>query len=203
MAHKTLNTSWMMLKKHFKKIDGKNLSLSHAKTTPKLLEEQQKVATDNFDWALYCGLHDDLREHGIIDEKKAILHYAKYGKKEGRVTSFPALLKKYGLEKINLPRDFTLAQFAELNDLELMVSAKKIENFLATDEPEPIRISEFDPVNSQFYLELGQTYEVSGKKEKAYRCYIFSNYFVRNAIALEHMGNRYFERGDQYGTGRN
>ncbi|MBK8815441.1 MAG: glycosyltransferase [Methylococcaceae bacterium] len=154
------------------------------------------VMDSHFDWILYCMLHGDLRDHGILDEKKAALHFVKHGKKEGRVASISDLFKRYGLEKISLPDDFSLQQFAELNELELISAWKKLEKFLNSETAEFIKISALDYENSKFFLELAQSYELSEKKEKAYQCYIYSNYFKPSSSALEHIGNWHMSKGE-------
>ncbi len=195
MANKSLYNSWAMLTKHFNKTLSKNISLGQVTQNTKL--NKDLLATPkNFDWALYCSLHDDLRDHGISDEKKAVLHYAKHGKREGRVSSISDLFNRYELAKISIPRDFRLEQFAELNQLELMAAGKKLEKFLNSEKSEFIKISPIDDENSKFFLEMAIVYDHSDKKEKAYQCYIYSNYFKPNSNALEHMGNWHLNKGD-------
>ena len=136
-----------------------------------------------------------------MDEKKAALHFVRHGKKEGRVASISDLFKRYGLEKISLPRDFSLEQFAELNELELMSAWKKLEKFLNSETLEFIKISHSDSENSKFFLELAISYELSDKKEQAYQGYIYSNYFKPNSSALEHIGNWHLNRGEYEAAG--
>lgn len=43
-----------------------------------------KLVPPDFDWKIYLEINDDLIEAGINDETKAIYHWHKYGKSEGR-----------------------------------------------------------------------------------------------------------------------
>ena len=118
MTNKSLDNTWAMLRKHLKITASKFTPLSQPKKNSKT-DDNHIVIDSHFDWVLYCMLHDDLRDHDILDEKKAALHFVKHGKKEGRVASISDLFKRYGLEKITLPYNFSLEQFAKLNELEL------------------------------------------------------------------------------------
>lgn len=207
MGKQSLHSQWATVAKRFKKNDHKQEPvtvtepLAQANKADKKADKkaEKKTRKEVFDWVLYCGLNADLVENGIKDEKKAQQHYEKHGKQEGRTATLSRWLKNYGFEKSCFPPDFSLKLFAELNDVKLLEAVEALEKFLKAEKPAVIKVSSDKNENAQCFLELGKHYDVAGKPEKAYACYMYSNYFQANGAALEHLGNILFSRGDYKG----
>jgi len=51
----------------------------------KLLQLIKPMKKISFDWKFYIETHKDLREAGIDTEEKAIAHWKKFGRREGRI----------------------------------------------------------------------------------------------------------------------
>ncbi|MGR8933314.1 MAG: tetratricopeptide repeat-containing glycosyltransferase family protein [Gammaproteobacteria bacterium] len=210
MGKQSLHSQWTMVAKRFRKAGQKQqepvaapestakAKIADKKTAKKT--DKDKTRKEKFDWVLYCGLYADLVENGITDEKKAVLHFEKHGKQEARITTLSRWLKNYGFEKSCFPPDFSLQRFAELNDVKLLEVVEAIEKFLKADKPPIIKVSSDNSENAQFFLELGKHYDMSGKADKAYNCYMYSNYFQPNGVALEHLGNILFGLGAYTGA---
>ncbi|MDX2481764.1 MAG: glycosyltransferase [Desulfuromusa sp.] len=69
----------------------------------------------DIEYEFYIAYYPDLIKAGINNRLQAKIHYLEYGKKEGRLNSFTAWLKKNKIYEGEIPPEFNFKEIIELN----------------------------------------------------------------------------------------
>lgn len=105
----------------------------------------------DFDWKFYVSVYDDLRNDNINTEEKALQHYNKYGRSEGRV-----------INGKNLPKNFDWLTYITFNqDLisnGINTKEKAIVHYLryGKEEKRIYNVEDYIKINRKF--DYGQDY---------------------------------------------
>ncbi|MBU3014062.1 glycosyltransferase [Poseidonibacter lekithochrous] len=160
------------------------------------LEYYEKLQKNGFDLEFYKNYYEDLE--AIDDENFDLLfHYIRYGEKEHRSISFIDLLKSRNFNdeiiiKLNryLKNDFykTLQSFNTID-----INMKSFIDNITGINFNPLKISNNNIINSEFYLLLAENFLIMKNISVADKYLNLSLYFAKNHKVLEYKGNINFE----------
>ena len=154
--------------------------------------EIENVEAEHFDPEFYRTYYNDITT--LMSDKKMIVHWEQFGKKEGRYANLEMLCKGMGIN-VDLSTLDT-EKILELNPLFSSLSRMEILlKVLQLNEVYPVRISGNDAYDAKFYCQLGKAYMIRGEREKGFELFSYALYIKPESECAEHVGNYFLETG--------
>jgi glycosyltransferase involved in cell wall biosynthesis len=151
--------------------------------------------TQPFDAAFYADYYTDLGD--LHRDLQLHAHYAIAGKKEGRYPTLQHAISELGLPHTSLPSHITFGQIQALNASSgVRISSRDIIASFKGESRYPIQVSNNTDQNSDFYLTIAKEYLQRHLHNSARNLLRASLFFKKDPIALEYIGNTYFDEGD-------
>jgi mannosyltransferase OCH1-like enzyme len=133
-------------------------------------EKVLNIYLNNFDWKQYISNYPDLVEGGIDTEEKAIIHFNKYGRNEGRTYVFNKKI-------LNNVRNYSIKGYSDL----LLDISNGIIKYTQKGIPKIIFKSSFHKRN-EMHEEIIKVLEITKNLNKDYQIYYFDDTEVERSI---------------------
>lgn len=186
--------------------EGRFASASHEAGDAELVAEAVNDSDDSgliaksvaplVDLDFYLTLYPDLKTGGVTDQRIAELHFQRFGKAEGRVSTLGAWAARHDFPLQLIPSDFCLSAVMERcarRGLEL--EPQRVMNVFLGQEVIPVDLEETPRKNQVLYIKLGEHFLSQNKTQEGRILLEAALSIGPDGVAFNRLGNSYLADG--------
>lgn len=186
--------------------EGRFASASHEAGDAELIAEavndsddgglRAKSAAPLVDLDFYLTFYPDLKTGGVTDQGVAELHFQRFGKAEGRVSTLGAWAARHDFPLQLIPSDFCLSAVMERcarRGLEL--EPQRVMNIFLGQEVIPVDLEDTPRKNQAIYSKLGEHFLSTNKIQEGRILFEAALSFGPDGAAFSSLGNSYLADG--------